>query len=72
MPGLPYQTMLDGAFMGEFWGYVKYFLFFIAPVVMIWVAVQLVGRFVGVVRNSVEDDEEYVRRRRYDDDEDYY
>lgn len=69
---LPYQTMLDGEFMGQFWEYVKYFLFFVAPLVMIWVAIQLVGRLVGVVRNSVEDDDEYSRRRRYNDDEDYY
>lgn len=69
---LPYQTMLDGEFMGQFWEYVKYFLFFVAPLVLIWVAIQLVGRLVGVVRNSVEDDDEYSRRRRYNDDEDYY
>lgn len=73
MPGLPYQTILDGANMAQFWGYVKYFLFFVAPVVMIWVAVVLVGRVAGVVRHTVED-EKNPRRRRYDDedDDDYY
>lgn len=71
MGGLPFQTMLDGPNMAQFWEFVKYFLFFVAPIVMIWVAVELVGRFVGVVRNTVED-EEYPRRRRYDDEDDYY
>jgi len=70
--GLPYQTILDGANMGQFWEYVKYFLFFIAPVVMIWVAIEIVGRVVGVVRNTVEDDDRPRRIRYDDDDDDYY
>lgn len=69
--GLNYQTILDGANMAQFWEYVKYFLFFIAPLVMIWVAVEVVGRFVGVVKDTVED-EENPRRRRYDDEDDHY
>lgn len=72
---LPYQTILDGAAMGEFWEYVKFFLFFAAPIVMIWVAIALVNRLVFIVRGSTQnadDDHYYEKRRRHDDDDDYY
>lgn len=68
--GLPYQTILDGDNMGQFWEYLKFFMFFIAPVVMIWVAIQLVGWVVRMIRGTVT--EEDTRRRRYDDDDDDY
>lgn len=67
----PYQTFLDGENMGIFWEYVKWILFLVAPIVMIWVAIELVGRFTKVVKGTVHD-EEIRRRRTYDDDDDYY
>lgn len=68
----PFVTILDGGNMNLFWGYVKWFLFLVAPLVMIWVAVELVGRFTRVVKTSVEDeDEDYRRRSRYDDYDEY-
>lgn len=70
---LPYQTILDGAALGTFWEFVKYFLFFIAPLVMIWVAIELVGRLLKIIKGTtenVDDDDYYDRRRRYDDDYD--
>lgn len=68
----PFVTILDGGNMNLFWGYVKWFLFLAAPLVMIWVAVELVGRLVGVVKTSVEDDEYEEYRRRSQDDYDEY
>lgn len=70
---LPYQTILDGAASGVFWEYVKYFLFLVSPLVMIWVAVRLVEWIAIIVRGSMEnadDDHYYEKRRRHDDD--YY
>ena len=67
----PFVTFLDGAMMGLFWGYVKWFLFLVAPLVMIWVAIEIAARFSGVVKGAVEDDDDY-RRRRHDEDDDYY
>lgn len=71
---LPYQTILDGANMATFWEFVKYFLFFIAPIIMIWVAIELAGRIGGVIKGAVHEGEDYDRRRRrYDgEDDDYY
>ena len=69
----PFVTFLDGNNMTDFWQTVKLFLFYIAPVFMIWVAVELVGWIIRTVRNTV-DDEDTGRRHRYhdDDDDDYY
>lgn len=73
---LPYETIFDGAKMGEFWEYIKYFMFFVAPVVMIWVAIKLVSMLVIMIRNSMnkghdDDDEYYGSRRRSNDYDDY-
>lgn len=66
----PYQTILDGQNMDIFWGYVKWILFLVAPLVMIWVAVEIVGRVSVMIKKTVqhEDRERYVP----DDDDNYY
>lgn len=72
---LPYQTIFDGPRMAEFWEYIKYFLFFAAPVVMIWVAIQLVKMVVTIVRNFMnkghENDDDYYGSRRRNKNDDY-
>lgn len=66
----PFVTILDGKAMDQFWGYIKWFLFLVAPVVMIWVAIELVGWLAGVIRGTVEDDDK--PRRRHEEDDEYY
>lgn len=71
----PFVSFLDPAMMGLFWGYVKWFLFILAPIIMIWFAVEVVGRFVGIVKGTVEEageENEYRRRRKWDDEDDFY
>lgn len=64
----PYVTFLDSQNMAFLWDVLKWILFAVAPMIMIWVAIQMVGHLVGVVKGTIDDDEEYERRRPYDDD----
>lgn len=68
---LPYTTFLNGANTAEFWDMVKWVLFYIAPIFMIWLAIEMVGRLILTAKDTVDDDEDHYRKRRYDDD-DYY
>lgn len=68
---LPYQTILDGESMGQFWEYVKFFLFYIAPMLMIWVAVEMVRLVTRVIKGTTaeaEVDDYYEEKRRRNDD----
>lgn len=67
-----YTTFLDGSNMTDFWNAVKFFLFYIAPVFMIWVAVELVGWIIRTVRHTVDDGEGRRHRHHDDDEDDYY
>lgn len=71
---LPYKTIFDIGDASQFWEFVKYFLFLVGPIVMIWVAIELVRRLVSIVRGSTEnaDDDLYYEKRRRNDDDDYY
>lgn len=61
-----YQSFLSGANLEEFWANVKWLLFYVAPVIMIFVAVYAVGHVVKMVRSSIG--KESVKD---DDDDDY-
>lgn len=70
---LPFQTFLDGAMLGQFWEFVKFILFYVAPIVMIYVALELVAWVIRAIRGTMtEADLDHDRRRRHDDDDDYY
>lgn len=71
---MDYKTIFDVGDASQFWEFVKYFLFLVGPIIMIWVAVELVKRLVGMVRESTEnaDDDVYYERRRRQDEDDYY
>ena len=51
------------------WAGFKWILFAISPFIMIYVAFEVLTRFVFVVKGTVEEDE--PRRRYHDDDDDY-
>ena len=68
-----YQTFLNSSNMNDFWMILKWLLFFVAPLVMIYVAFELVGWIASLVKKSVTDeDDENRRRRRYEEEDDYY
>jgi len=62
---IPYQTLFTPAFLDEMWGYFKWVMFFIAPLLMIWIALEVVKLFVVTMKNRITDE---GRRGRYDDD----
>lgn len=63
-----FQTFLSGGNLDEFWYYLKWVLFFVAPIVMIYFAIHAVDHLIGVLKKSLhkadEDD--------HDDDYDIY
>lgn len=67
---LPYQTFLDGQNMTAFWDNVKWFLFLIAPIVMIWFAVDVIGWLIKAIREAFETSTE--KKKEEDDDVYYY
>lgn len=69
---LPFETVLDGKAMDDFWQAVKWVLFYVAPVVMIWVALKLVGWVVAVIKDMIDEARGVKRGSRYDDDDEYY
>lgn len=62
-----YQTFLNAENMDLFWQYVKYFLFFVAPVMMIFIATDLIGTLIDVIKRSIG-----IKKRDNDDDDVYY
>lgn len=62
---LEYQTFLDGQNMAQFWEFVKWFLFLVAPMVMIWVAIEVIGWLIKIIREATDDKEK-------NDDDIYY
>lgn len=62
-----FQTFFTGERLADFWYYVKWFLFLIAPIVMIWAATELVGRIIGVIKSAIGNDKD-----KDDDDYDVY
>lgn len=51
--------------LAMFWGFVRWFLILVAPLLFIWIAVQLVGWIVRIVRGAYgvdEDEDDRIRR----------
>jgi hypothetical protein len=44
--------------MGEFWKIMKWVLFYIAPIIMIWFAIHAVTEFISRVKGSVSGEDE--------------
>ncbi|MFP3674969.1 hypothetical protein SB724_19220 [Bacillus sp. SIMBA_031] len=69
---IKFTTFFTDARLGEFWHYVKYFLFVAAPLAMIVVALMTVHLLVKAIvkfykRADQEEDLEYRQYRYYDD-----
>lgn len=62
-----YQSFLSGDNLTTFWEFVKWFLFFVAPIILIFFATDVIGHVVRVIRGTVSDDD-----RRDEDDDIYY
>ncbi|HHY72268.1 MAG TPA: hypothetical protein GX497_03405 [Bacillus bacterium] len=62
-----FQTFFTGARLADFWYYVKWFLFLVAPIVMIFIAAEVVGRIIGVIKSAFSNDKD-----KDDDDYDVY
>ncbi|MEB9152826.1 hypothetical protein P4H52_22800 [Bacillus cereus] len=62
-----YTSFLNADNMGEFWKVLKWLMFYIAPIVMIWFAIQSVQEFIYRLKSSTtEKDEDF------DEDNDVY
>jgi hypothetical protein len=66
----PYQTFLSGANLATFWNNVKWFLFLIAPIIMIFFATDTVGFVIRIIRKAFGAVDE--PKRENDDDDVYY
>lgn len=62
-----FQTFFTGERLTEFWYYVKWFLFYVAPIFMIWVAAEIIPRIIGVIKSALSNDKD-----KDDDDYDVY
>lgn len=56
-----FQTFLSGSNLDEFWYYLKWVLFFVAPIVMIVFAISAVGHLIEVIRKALKksDDDDH-------------
>lgn len=62
-----FQTFFTGERLSDFWYFVKWFLFLVAPMIMILVAVGVVERMIGVIKSAIRNDKD-----KDDDDYDVY
>lgn len=67
-----FQTFLDGQNMGQFWDNVKWFLFLIAPIVMIFFATDALGWLIKSIRGAFAESTEKEKKKEDDDDVYYY
>ncbi|HHY22576.1 MAG TPA: hypothetical protein GX525_12035 [Bacilli bacterium] len=63
-----FQTFLSGSNLDDFWYYVKWLLFFSAPVVMIVFALSAVSHLIDVIKKALKKSDEDEK----DDDYDVY
>jgi len=61
-----YVTFLDGTRSAQFWENVKWIMFFVAPIIMIFFATDVVGMVIKMIRKIVGAGE-----NKKDDDDDY-
>lgn len=64
-----YQTFLDGERLKQFWDWTKFFIFYVSPVIMIGVALEVLGGVITMIKTSIfgeaekDDDDDYEVRR---------
>jgi hypothetical protein len=58
-----FQTFFTPDRLSDFWYYVKWVLFFVAPGVMIWLAAEAVSKMIGVIKSALH--------KNKDDEDDY-
>ncbi|MGG5253533.1 hypothetical protein ACQYAD_08560 [Neobacillus sp. SM06] len=63
----PYQSFLSGSNLVAFWDNVKWFLFLVAPIIMIFFATDAVGHVFRIIRKAFGKVDEKEK-----DDEDVY
>ncbi|MBU8905572.1 hypothetical protein KH400_03060 [Desertibacillus haloalkaliphilus] len=63
-----YQTFLSGNRLGDLFTNIRWLLFFVAPIVMIWFAIKAIGLLILTIRKIFDSGD---RNRRRDDDDDY-
>lgn len=64
----PYEAFLSGDNLAKFWDFVKWILFFVAPGILIWVALMAIGHLIEVIKKSVAGE---ANKDSKDDDDDY-
>lgn len=55
-PTIPYFTLFTPAYLDGLWGYVKWLVFYVAPFLMIYIAIKASGLFVHTIKNSITRD----------------
>ncbi|WP_046199636.1 hypothetical protein [Bacillus sp. UMTAT18] len=53
-----YTSFLNADNMGEFWKILKWVLFYIAPIIMIWFAIHSVTELISRIKGSVSGEDE--------------
>jgi len=66
----PFETFLSPKRTDDFWQLVKYFLFYVAPIIVLFLVPKHVGRLISIVRTlfSIKKD----RKKDKDDDFEIY
>jgi hypothetical protein len=64
-----YQAFLSGQNLTEFWNNVKWLLFLVAPIILIFFATDMVADVVRLIRRSIAGEAEKEDK---DDDDVYY
>lgn len=62
-----FETFFTGDRLVDFWYFVKWFLFLVAPIIMIFFAADVVGKMIGVIKSAIRNDKD-----KDDDDYDVY
>ena len=64
-----FQTFLNESRINQLWDNIEWILFFVAPVVMIYVAISTLGLLIDLIKKAVQNKERYEY---YEDYDDYY
>lgn len=51
------KTFMTPSNMAMFWGFVRWFLILVAPLLFIWIAINMVGWIVKIVRGAYSADD---------------
>jgi hypothetical protein len=62
-----YQSFLSGGNLMQFWENVKWFLFFVSPIILIFFATDVIGNVIRMIRGSITDE-----AKKEDEEDDIY